>query len=63
MAVSEDSVEIAVREGRCLKQPVGCGKQIHLDRQRMIYFSDEIYKREWKATGLCPSCQLKLLAE
>lgn len=52
-----DSVEQAVREGRCLRPQMGCGKPIPLDRQKKAYFPHPAYKAEWKLTGLCSACQ------
>lgn len=53
-----DSVETAVREGRCLKPQMGCGQPIQLDRTKRSYaFPHPAYKDEWKLTGLCPACQ------
>lgn len=52
-----DTAEAAVRENRCLRPPIGCGKPIQLDRQSMAYFPNVRYRDEWKINGLCPSCQ------
>lgn len=52
-----DTAEDAVRENRCLRPPMGCGKPIQLDRQRLAYFPNQAYQQEWKINGLCPSCQ------
>lgn len=52
-----DSVEQAVREGRCLKPKMGCGQPIRLDRVNKVYaFPHPGYKTEWMRTGLCPAC-------
>jgi hypothetical protein len=57
-----DSVEQAVREGRCLKPQMGCGQKIPLTQDRegrrmpSYAFPHPDYKEEWKRTGLCPSC-------
>lgn len=62
----KDSAKIAVTGGRCLKEPAGCGKLIQLkkapdgSRLRPYYdFPTPAMKDEWKATGLCPPCQIK----
>lgn len=55
-----DTAEDAVREGRCLQPPLGCGQTIEVDRQSQTYFPHDGYKREWKISGLCASCQDKV---
>jgi hypothetical protein len=52
-----DSIEQAVREGRCLKPSMGCGKIIPLNRQKKVYFPHPSYRDQWKITGLCAACQ------
>ena len=57
-----DSVEKAVREGRCIKPQMGCGQKIPLTqdsegrRMPSYAFPHPGYKAEWLKTGLCPSC-------
>lgn len=58
-----DTVEAAVREGRCLKPLMGCGSKIPLNqdeegrRMPSYAFPNPAYRAEWKLTGLCPACQ------
>ncbi|WP_324607949.1 MazG-like family protein [Streptomyces rimosus] len=51
----------AVREGRCLKPPIGCGKPLISENgeARVFWNEDEArqYETEWRITGLCPDCQ------
>lgn len=51
----------AVREERCLRQPIGCGEPlISADGSARVFWDDEEaarYKAEWEITGLCPDCQ------
>jgi hypothetical protein len=61
--VQGDTVETAVREGRCLKPTAGCGRVIALTqddqgrRMPSYAFPHESYKKRWLLTGLCASCQ------
>ncbi|MFK0179018.1 hypothetical protein ACIQVR_23985 [Streptomyces xanthochromogenes] len=56
----------AVREVRCLKAPIGCGKPLVDATGTTRVFWDETeaarYEAEWRITGLCPNCQ-DVLAE
>jgi hypothetical protein len=51
----------AVREDRCLKAPIGCGKPLIAEDGTTRVFWDEEeaggYEAEWRITGLCPDCQ------
>lgn len=51
----------AVREERCLKPPIGCGKPLIAEDGTARVFWDEAeaqrYQAEWHITGLCPDCQ------
>jgi hypothetical protein len=51
----------AVREERCIKQPIGCGKPlISEDGTARVFWSEAEaarYQAEWQITGLCPDCQ------
>lgn len=51
----------AVREERCLKPPIGCGKPLISENgeARVFWNEDEArqYETEWRITGLCPDCQ------
>lgn len=58
LVVEGDTLEVAVREGRCLKPPQGCGQPILLDRRKKTYdWPHESHKKQWLVTGLCPACQ------
>ncbi|MER5613237.1 hypothetical protein [Streptomyces sp. NPDC002215] len=54
----------AVREERCLKSPIGCGKPLISESGEARVFWDEgeaaRYEAEWRITGLCPDCQDRL---
>ncbi|MEV5414770.1 hypothetical protein [Streptomyces albogriseolus] len=54
----------AVREERCLREPIGCGKPLIADdgTTRVFWNEDEAaaYQTEWRITGLCPDCQDRL---
>ncbi|WP_200309097.1 hypothetical protein [Streptomyces adelaidensis] len=50
----------AVREERCLREPIGCGQALTAaGTGRMFLSPDETaaYQDEWRITGLCPDCQ------
>lgn len=51
----------AVREERCLKPPIGCGKPLISPESvaRLFRRSSQAahYDAEWRITGLCPDCQ------
>jgi hypothetical protein len=51
----------AVREERCIKAPIGCGKPLVDEDGTARVFWDESeqsrYEAEWQITGLCPDCQ------
>lgn len=51
----------AVREERCLRPPIGCGKPLIGEDGTTRVFWDEAeaarYQAEWQITGLCPDCQ------
>jgi hypothetical protein len=54
----------AVREERCLREPIGCGKPLISEsgEARVFWDEDEAarYEAEWRITGLCPDCQDRL---
>jgi len=51
----------AVREERCLREPIGCGRPLIAEdgTARVFWDADEAarYQAEWRITGLCPDCQ------
>ena len=51
----------AVREERCLREPIGCGKPLVSDTGVARVFWGEAeaarYQAEWQITGMCPDCQ------
>jgi hypothetical protein len=51
----------AVREERCLREPIGCGRPLIAEdgTARVFWNEDEAatYQAEWRITGLCPDCQ------
>lgn len=51
----------AVREERCLREPIGCGRPLVAEdgTARVFWSADEAarYQAEWQITGLCPDCQ------
>ncbi|MYR60039.1 hypothetical protein GTY54_28680 [Streptomyces sp. SID625] len=51
----------AVREERCLRQPLGCGRPlIGADGTARVFWNEAEaarYQAEWQITGLCPDCQ------
>lgn len=51
----------AVREERCLREPIGCGRPLVAEDGTARVFWDEAeaarYQAEWQITGLCPDCQ------
>jgi hypothetical protein len=53
-----DTPEDAVEEKRCLKPPLGCGSSVHWGD-----FPEGSTAAEWKISGLCSSCQIKLIEE
>ncbi|MGA5372344.1 hypothetical protein ACPCSD_14850 [Streptomyces griseoincarnatus] len=54
----------AVREERCLREPIGCGQPLIAADGTTRVFWDEAeaarYQTEWRITGLCPGCQDRL---
>lgn len=54
----------AVREERCIRQPIGCGQPlITADGTTRVFWNETeaaAYQREWQITGLCPDCQDRL---
>lgn len=56
----------AVREERCLRGPIGCGRPLIAADGTTRVFWDEpeaaAYKAEWEITGLCPNCQDRIEA-
>jgi hypothetical protein len=56
-----DLPDDAVREERCLRAPIGCGKPlIAEDGTARVFFNEAeaaAYQAEWRITGLCPDCQ------
>ena len=57
----------AVREERCLREPIGCGLPLVADdgSTRVFWDADEAarYQAEWRISGLCPDCQDRITAE
>jgi hypothetical protein len=57
----------AVREERCLREPIGCGQPLIAEDGTARVFWDEAeanrYRAEWQITGLCPDCQDLIEAE
>lgn len=51
----------AVREERCLREPIGCGRPLVADTDISRVFWSPLeaarYETEWQITGLCPDCQ------
>lgn len=52
----------AIEEGRCLVEPLGCGRKVGdlLDGggdADVVYFTDQLSKREYAITGFCQNCQ------
>lgn len=51
----------AVREERCLREPIGCGQPlISEDGTARVFWNEAeaaAYQAEWQITGLCPDCQ------
>lgn len=43
----------SIKSMHCIKPPIGCGKEI-------TGFPDELSKREYVISGLCPECQKKV---
>jgi hypothetical protein len=56
----------AVREERCMKAPIGCGKPLIAEdgTARVFWDAEEAarYQAEWQITGLCPDCQDRIEA-
>lgn len=54
----------AVREERCIRQPIGCGQPlITADGTTRVFWNETeaaAYQAEWQITGLCPDCQDRL---
>jgi hypothetical protein len=63
MTGNGDTVSIAIRENRCISQPIGCGQSLLKEdgSPRFNHFPDPetmaLYAIEWRGTGLCPTCQ------
>lgn len=57
----------AVREERCIRPPIGCGRPLIAadGTARVFWDADEAarYQAEWQITGLCPDCQDRLADE
>lgn len=64
---SEDTPSIARLEKRCIKAPLGCGQDLLKEdgTPKFDHFPNretaELYEREWEITGMCPTCQDKLV--
>lgn len=52
-----DTVEVAVHEGRCINFPLGCGSNLPVSPDGSLAFPSALYRRGWRITGLCSSCQ------
>lgn len=68
MAMGGDSKTLAMREERCIKPPLGCGKPLHktfdqAKRLRGTNFHDSASQREYHITGMCQACQDKFQAD
>ncbi|RXS78869.1 hypothetical protein EST92_19750 [Streptomyces sp. TM32] len=56
----------AVREGRCLRSPIGCGQPLIEDGAARVFWDEAEaarYEAEWRITGLCPNCQDRIDAD
>ncbi|MEU4967842.1 hypothetical protein [Streptomyces smyrnaeus] len=53
-----DTPQAAVRAGRCLLPPIGCGRSLTDDD-----LTDQTAAREWHISGLCPGCFNKAAGE
>ncbi|MET7795751.1 hypothetical protein [Streptomyces decoyicus] len=54
----------AVREGRCLRAPIGCGRPLIEDGSARVFWDEAEaarYRAEYRITGLCPNCQDRVL--
>lgn len=50
--------EDAIKAGRCVDPPIGCGKRIpNWGRPELPMFRDEASAREYRITGMCQQCQ------
>lgn len=50
----------AVREGRCLTAPIGCGRPLIENGEARVFWDEAEaarYRAEYRITGLCPNCQ------
>ncbi|MGW1398466.1 hypothetical protein ACWCRF_07240 [Streptomyces sp. NPDC002405] len=60
-ALTGDSVSTAVQEGRCVREPIGCGQSMFDATGNLRTMPDEeepgYFVAEWKVTGLCADCQ------
>lgn len=56
----------AVRQERCLREPIGCGRPLVAEDGTARVFWDAAeaarYQAEWQITGLCPDCQDRIEA-
>lgn len=52
-SISGEDRRIRIREDRCVKPPIGCGKPA-------TKFRDEISRKEFTISGLCQECQDKI---
>jgi len=63
MTNNGDTVTKAVEEKRCLSEPLGCGASLLKEdgTPKYNHFSSPeeaaLYEREWRTTGMCPTCQ------
>lgn len=55
-----DTPSDAVSEGRCIKEPLGCGRPA---AEAGRPFRTALEQREWEITGFCPECQERIAAE
>ena len=42
-----------IQSNMCVPKPIGCGQPVG-------EFKDELSRREYKISGLCPKCQIKI---
>lgn len=63
-----DTVQAAVAEKRCIKEPAGCGKSLLDEKgEPRFNFDDrdrrDAYLREWTISGMCPGCWDAMVAQ
>lgn len=48
--------EDAISKKKCVDLPIGCGKEVNIDKD----FKDDISRKEYGISGLCQKCQDKI---